>query len=168
MPRPRSHSPEMPERIVINTGPLLALARGEALDIAPGLGFEFICPAAVHAELAAGERVGFQPVRPGWLRIVELDRPLDRVARATLGEAEAAVIQLAIEQGITRVCIDETKARQAALAAGLNVTGALGLLLLAKKRGLLPRRRPIGQRMVAAGTWYEPKPIERILDAAGE
>lgn len=158
----------MPERIVINTGPLLALARGAVLDIVPALGFDFLCPLEVRAELDAGERAGFPPIRPTWLEFRELARPLDRIARATLDDAEAAVIQLALEQGLTRVCIDETKARQAARTAGLSVIGTLGLLLLAKKRGLLPSVRPVVERIVAAGAWYDQKLIERILSAAGE
>ena len=158
----------MPERIVINTGPLRALARGGALDVAAGLGFEIVCPPQVRAELDTGAQAGLAPIRPTWLLVVNLGRPLDPVARATLDDAEAAVIQLALEQGITRVCVDETKARQAALAAGLSVTGSLGLLLLAKKRGLLPRLRPVIEHIVGAGTWYHPQLIERILLAGGE
>lgn len=158
----------MPERIVINTGPLLALARGDVIDIAPALGFEFVCPPEVRAELDAGEQAGLAPIRPTWLRVVAHERRLDPVARATLDDAEAAVIQLAVEQAIARVCIDETKGRQAALAAGLSVTGTLGLLLLAKKRGLLPKLGPVIAQILRAGVWYDPKLIERILSDAGE
>jgi predicted nucleic acid-binding protein len=158
----------MPERIVINTGPLLALSRGGVLDLGASLGFEFVCPPEVRAELDAGEQAGLQAIRPAWLRTIELARPPDPVARATLDDAEAAVIQLAVEQGIARVCIAETKARHAALAAGLSVTGTLGLLLLAKNRGLLRSLRPVVEEIVSAGAWYDPKLIERILSAAGE
>ena len=40
-----------------------------------------------------------------------------------------------------RVCIDETKGRQTALAVGLKVTGALGLLARAKTLGLISELR---------------------------
>jgi predicted nucleic acid-binding protein len=50
------------------------------------------------------------------------------IARAELGAGEAAVIQLALEQGIAVVAIDERKGRRAALSVGLRVTGSLGLL----------------------------------------
>jgi predicted nucleic acid-binding protein len=41
---------------------------------------------------------------------------IDAVARAELGAGEAAVIQLALEQGIAVVAIDERKGRRAALS----------------------------------------------------
>ena len=66
----------MTERIVINTGPLIALAKAEALDVAARLPLEFICPPQVHEELAAGVRAGHLTVEPAWLRVVELSAPL--------------------------------------------------------------------------------------------
>ena len=44
----------MAERIVINTGPLIALARMGALDIGAQLPYEFICPLEVKDELDDG------------------------------------------------------------------------------------------------------------------
>ena len=41
----------MAERIVINTGPLIALARMDALDVAGQLPYQFICPSQVREEL---------------------------------------------------------------------------------------------------------------------
>lgn len=47
------------ERIVINTGPLIALARAEALDLAGRLPLRFICPREVREELDAGTAEGY-------------------------------------------------------------------------------------------------------------
>jgi len=118
---------------VINTGPLITLDRIGGLDIPGKLPFDFICPAEVRAELDEGRRTGYSDVSPDWLWIEQLRAPLSRVAASALDTGEAAVIQLVLERGIAWVCIDEWKGRRAALAAGLKVTGVLGLLGLAKQ-----------------------------------
>jgi predicted nucleic acid-binding protein len=56
----------MAERIVINTGPLITLARMEALDVPGQLAHEFICAQAVQAELEAGAVAGHPIVNPSW------------------------------------------------------------------------------------------------------
>lgn len=60
----------MAERLVINTGPLLALARGNVLDVVSAVSLEIVCPPEVRAELDAGQRAGLTPIRPPWLTIV--------------------------------------------------------------------------------------------------
>lgn len=117
----------MAERLVVNTGPLIALRRAEALDFVGRLPVEFLSPAEVRAELLEGARHGHPPISPEWVRFVALAKPLDLVARANLGAGEAAVIELALQEGIPRVVIDERRGRRAALAVGLQVTGTLGL-----------------------------------------
>ena len=44
----------MAERLVVNTGPLIALARIEVLDVIGRLPFEIICPQEVRDELDEG------------------------------------------------------------------------------------------------------------------
>ena len=48
----------MAERIVINTGPLIALARMDALDAIGQLPVEFVCPSEVRQELDEGAAQG--------------------------------------------------------------------------------------------------------------
>src|SRR5687768_1333031 len=118
----------MTEKIVVNTSPLLALAKRQALDPVGKLSFDFICPAEVEAEILAGAIQGYETEIPAWLNIVSLKNPLSPLAVAILDTGEAAVIQLALENNISYVCIDELKGRRAVLAVGLKVVGSLGLL----------------------------------------
>jgi predicted nucleic acid-binding protein len=52
-----------------------------------------------------------------------------------LGAGESEVIELAISLENVIVVIDEKKGRAAAVAAGLRVTGTVGVLLEARERG---------------------------------
>ncbi|HDP34024.1 MAG TPA: DUF3368 domain-containing protein [Candidatus Hydrogenedentes bacterium] len=158
----------MDERIVMNTGPLIALARIDALEIIGSLPFGFVAPAEVCAELRAGEQQGHLPAIPGWLRECVVGAPLSAVAVSLLDAGEAAVIQLALEQNISRVCIDEWKGRRAACSAGLNVIGTLGLIGLAKARHIIPAMRPYVEKALAVGIYYDLELLEEVLQAAGE
>ena len=92
----------------------------------------------MREELLEGVRHGHAAVSPPWVRFAGLSKPLDLVARANLGAGEAAVIELALQEGVPRVVIDERRGRRAALAVGLHVTGTLGLLGRAKELGIVP------------------------------
>lgn len=158
----------MPERIVINTGPLIALARIEALEPVGRLPFEFLCPQEVRDELDQGSEVGHLRVEPSWLSVVSLSEPPSPITLAVLDLGEAAVIHLALERKIPRVCIDEWKGRRAAVAAGLRVSGALGLLARAKTEGLIPALRPLVEKASEMGIRYHPDLIRQVLSAVGE
>ncbi len=158
----------MAERIVIDTGPLIALSRAEALDLIGQLSIEFLCPSEVRQELEEGAASGHLPIMPDWLQVVSLQRPPHPVSRATLDLGEAAVIELALDQKIDRVCIDDWKGRRTALALGLQVTGTLGLLGRAKRDGLVPAVRPWIEKLTQAGIWYDAELLRRFLEALGE
>ncbi len=158
----------MAERIVINTGPLIALASSDVIDIVGKLPYEFFCPQEVRNELDNGQTRAYLKIKPTWLTVLPCASPLHPVAVASLDVGEAAVIQLAMEQGIGRVCIDESKGRRTAQAVGLKVTGALGLLARAKTLGLVPALAPLVERMIHHGAWYDPELVRRVLAGVGE
>ncbi|MCF3609283.1 hypothetical protein L2E81_22920 [Planktothrix agardhii 1033] len=53
----------------------------------------------------------------------------------SLDIGEASVIQLALNENIPTVCIDESVGRRIARLSGLSVTGSIGILLRAKQEG---------------------------------
>ncbi len=158
----------MAEPIVINTGPLLAFARADLLDLVRKLPFDFIYPDEVRREIADGVIKGYPKAYPEWMTQEALSSPIDRVAQFALDSGEAAVIQLALEKGIQRVCIDEKKGRLVAQGIGLSVTGSLGLMIRAKKLNLIPKLRPIIQNLKRTGTFYKEDLVRYVLHEVGE
>lgn len=158
----------MIEKIVINTSPLLAFSKMQAFDFIGQLAFEFICPAEVENEILNGANQGYDVQIPEWLKIESLKFPLSSLAVASLDVGEAAVIQLALEQDIETVCIDELKGRRAANAVGLRVVGSLGLLGRAKTDGLIVEVKSFLQKAKSAGIYYDEKLIENYLKSLGE
>jgi predicted nucleic acid-binding protein len=122
----------------------------------------------VRDELDEGVRRGYVSVSTPWLRFFEVTSPtIDAVARADLGAGERATIQLAIEQGIDVVAIDERRGRQIARSVGLRVTGSLGLLGRAKTLGIVPAVRPYVERLRAGG-WFAAGLLERFVASLDE
>jgi predicted nucleic acid-binding protein len=158
----------MAEKIVINTGPLIALSKMQAFEVVEKLQFDFICPTEVKAELLAGEQIGYTIDLPSWLEIVTLENPISPLAIASLDSGEAAVIHLALEKDISLVCIDEVKGRRAANAVGLKVVGSLGLLGRAKNLGVIAEIAPFIQKAKGAGIYYDDDLISVFLNAFGE
>lgn len=156
------------ERIVMDTGPLILLAKIDALPVLTALPFRYIAPPNVLRELDAGPAFGHPPVEAPWLEVCALREPLPSYALATLDDGEAAVIQVALEQGIRAVCLDDRRGRRVAKALGLEVAGLLGLLIRAKRLGIIDALRPYTDKLILAGARYSPALLREVLADAGE
>jgi predicted nucleic acid-binding protein len=150
-------------RIVIDTGPLILLAKVEALPIVSQLPHRLIAPQTVMDELAAGLAFGYQAVDAPWLQVADLHLPIPAMIRATLDDGEAAVIQMALEQNISTVCLDDLRGRRLAKAIGLSVVGVLGLLGKAKTLGLIPALQPYADKLLAVGARYSSELVSRMI-----
>jgi predicted nucleic acid-binding protein len=151
------------EPVVIDTGPLILLAKIEALPYIAQLPHTFVVPQAVMDELAAGESLGYQQVDAPWLTVMPTPLSVPALIRVTLGAGEAAVIELAQEQNISVVCLDDLRARRMAQAAGLRPVGVLGLLAKAKRLNIIPAMTPYVERLLDVGAHYAPELVAKIL-----
>ncbi len=158
----------MIEKIVTNTSPLLAFSKMQVFEIIGKLPFEFICPAEVESEILVGAKQGYDVEIPDWLKVENLQSNLSPIAVASLDIGEAAVIQLAIEQNIETVCIDELKGRRAALAVGLKIVGSLGLLGKSKTLGIINEIKPYIEKAKDNGIFYDENLIRVFLKSFGE
>jgi predicted nucleic acid-binding protein len=158
---------------VINTGPIIALvAARQSLEILPLLYSKLILPRAVWNELMAGGS-GCREIKAleSLANAVEIPPEDIHVADtrvATLDAGEAAVVQTALDTGISRVIIDEKLGRKVAADCGLKVTGSLGVLVRAKNLGLIVSITPSLQSMARAGVRISPLLRRLALEQAGE
>ncbi|MBR8834591.1 MAG: DUF3368 domain-containing protein [Stigonema ocellatum SAG 48.90 = DSM 106950] len=78
-------------------------------------------------------------------------------------------IALALETGEQRILLDEREARQVAQSLGLQVIGTLGILLLAKNRGIITQVQPLLDAMMdTAQYWVSRTLYKQVLQQAGE
>lgn len=163
----------MPEKrdIVINTGPLLALAATGRLDVLPTLFRRIVVSVEVAREIAAGGRAQFAVAELSAATFLEKRStvtPLTPFLSTALDAGEASVIALALAEKIPTVCIDETSGRRLARLHGLSVTGSLGVLLQAKHQGMPVKLRDAIQRMRQRGIWLGELLEAECLRPAGE
>ena len=108
-------------------------------------------------------------VDEGWIKIESPSSvPPAAPALAQLGAGEREAIQLAFERHATLI-IDEAEGRAVALQLGIKLSGTLGVLVEAKRRGLLTRVRPEVERLIGETTFRLSENVrQHILQLAGE
>ena len=133
--------------VVSNTSPVLNLAIIDRLSLLRQQFEEIWIPSAVLEEMRVEEDLpGSQAVRDameaGWLRVEEVkDRPLVQVLQRDLDKGEAEAVALALQMKAEWTLLDEREGRRVAKSLGLKVTGVLGILLRAWRKGELPSLR---------------------------
>jgi hypothetical protein len=141
--------------VVANAGPLIALARIGHFPLLHALFGELSVPPAVREEVLS---VGV--ARPGadefaaasWIRVVDVpDTVAVQLLRERLGAGESEAIVLAIQVHADLLLIDEARGRRVAEMSGLTRTGTIGVILAAKRRGLVQAATPLLDDLVAAG-----------------
>lgn len=159
--------------IVINTGPVIALvAATGSLNWLAALYRIVTIPHEVFAEIDAGG-----PDNPeaatvlAATDVIRLLEPANSISEALLHEldlGEASVIHATLAHHIPTVAIDEKAGRRIARLNGLKVTGSLGILIRAKKQGLIDNLTDCIARMRDKGIWISPSLIQLALIEVGE
>lgn len=157
--------------LALDAGPLIALARIDLLDL-PARLFE----AAVTTSTVVGEctqspeysetaRI-LAALTSGVIRQVEARAPAPDAFR-NLDPGEASVLQLA-RQHRCAVLLDDLAARNQAKRAGTPVLGTCGLLVLARRQGMVGPLAPILDDLSRSGYYLGKALIEQTLERAGE
>jgi predicted nucleic acid-binding protein len=159
---------------VSNTSPLSNLASIGRLELLKSQFSEVRIPSAVARELAAhpdpAATAALDAALREWIRIVPPeDTPLFRMLRRQVDSGEAEAIALAADLKADIVIIDEQEGRALARQAGLSVTGTLGVLLRAKRSGLIRLIKPEIQALRNRARFFLSASLEaEVLSAAGE
>jgi predicted nucleic acid-binding protein len=81
---------------------------------------------------------------------------------------ESSVLALGLAHPNTEVIIDDLAGRKCADSLDIPVRGTLGLVLAAKKRGVIPEARPVIEDMMSAGLYLSKRVLDRALEKVGE
>lgn len=156
--------------LVCDTSPLKCLHQLGLLGILPDLSSGVLVPPAVVAEIAVGRGLGIDLPDLATQHWITIRAPVGLapiLPSLNLGRGELAVLALAMECA-DAVAVDDRLARQAALSLGLRLTGTLGLLLDAKRAGLVPAVEPSLDRIQALGFRVSTRTRTAVLKLAGE
>ena len=152
--------------VVSDTSPLNYLVLIELQDILPKLFGRILIPGAVNQELrspAVPDAIQrFLAAAPDWLQThasFEIEQE-----RRNLDAGEREAISLALRVSADLVLLDERRGRRAARDHGLAVSGTLGVLDLADRRGFVRLQDAI-DRLKATSFRVSPNVLRRFRSA---
>lgn len=157
--------------VVSDTSPIINLSVAGHLDL-----LRLLYERVLICETVAEELKQFGPNQPGvealdleWIEIRGIqDKARLEVELERLDAGEAETIVLALESHADWTLIDERHGRERAESLGLKVVGLLGVLLDAKKNGLIAEIKPAIESLQNFGFFMRPALVAEVLKLAGE
>ncbi|MFO1434647.1 MAG: DUF3368 domain-containing protein [Candidatus Competibacteraceae bacterium] len=155
---------------VINASPLIILARIGQLNLLERLSMNVTVPDAVIKEVQAGLSIdssttaAIEWAKQRWLA----DLPIpENIAIWGLGAGESQVITHCLGNKNTAV-LDDLAARRCATVHGVCMIGTLGIIVTAKRAGLILLARPVVEQAMIAGLYLDTQLVQSVLASIGE
>lgn len=161
----------MGERWILNASPTIVMAKIGKLDLLTSLPDEVILPNAVAEEIKAGPEgdAARSAVEAGLFRMIETPDPSPELIAWDLGAGETSVISYAIENPSWTAILDDGAARRCAASFRIPVKGSLAIVLIARKRGIIPSAKQTLQAMRDVGLYMDDRIIRQALkETVGE
>jgi predicted nucleic acid-binding protein len=153
--------------VVADTGPLNYLVLIDAVDVLPRLFDRTFIPAAVYRELThleapAAVRAWIAKL-PDWVEIrPDPDYKSNDPEEMALDEGERAAIALALAINADLILMDDRAGAAVAHRRGFTVTGTLGVLDLAARRGIIDLARAF-ETLRTTNFRYRPEIMDALL-----
>jgi len=159
------------DRVVVNASPLITLFKSGQAQLLQALFGRIYVPDAVWLEVASKaheDEAARGLANATWaLRLAPL--PLDPLVLAwDAGPGETEVLTYARANPDVRAIVDDDYARRCARSLGVRTLGTCGVLVLAKRRGIVTSVEPGLRALTDAGLWLSPSLIRAVLSEAGE
>lgn len=155
--------------IVSNTTPIITFSVVNKMWILESLFPEIRIPPAVFKELTAKPLPGYDILKSKSFSIAEIkETDWLSLIEEELGAGEAEAILLAKELKADTLLMDEQAGRRAATRLKIPIAGSLGILLAARRTGVIKAIRPILYDLRSKGRWFSLDIINSVLKSAGE
>lgn len=161
----------MNEYWVLDASPIILLGKADLLKTVSPLAKVWIIPGGVIRKVEAKRPVESYLSEISYSSEVvqeNVSQIHPSIAAWDLGRGESEVLTLALEKPGTGVVLDDLQARKCAALLDISLIGSLGLILLAKRKGLLNLAKPEIERLKAVGLHIDSVMLTRILTRIGE
>ena len=159
-------------RVIVNSTPLIALCNISRLDLLQKVYGRIVIPQAVFDEVTEKDDSACRQIkqRPDWIEVKQIsDNSQKQMYRAKLHDGEVEVMILAQELPTADLLIiDDNAAKKTAKFLGLHVTGTLGVLLKAKRMGLVEEIAPLIEDLCKNGFYVDETVKAMALKQASE
>ena len=130
--------------IICDSSPLIALSIIDKLDLLDILFNDVLVPVSVFNEINMQGKPESKRISE-WATgkvTASINNPLRQSFSLLLDAGESEAMSLYFEKNADFLLIDEKKGRKIAIYNKINIVGSLGILLLAKQKGLLFSLKP--------------------------
>ena len=154
--------------VIADAGPIFSLATLDLFPILDKLFEEVYIPYAVWKEISQYEDKPFHKIICEFFenRVINIKGFNELAFVLDYGESEA--ILLYKELNANYLVIDDKKARDIAEYLNINCLGTLGLLVAAKKKGLIANLKPTFEKLLSNKRYYSKDLLNQILSENGE
>ena len=152
--------------IIGDSSALVALATMDRLELLEEIFDTIYVPQAVYEEVSISykpQSVKLKKFLANKVVTVTLD-----ISKMGLGQGELEAIALYKNKNADFLLIDDRRAKNFAKLNGLNIIGSLGVMILAKDRGLLLTIRDDLEKLVESSLFISQSLIDRVLEEVGE
>ena len=155
----------MSDRWVLNASPLIVFGKIGQLDLLTRLPKGVVVPRAVANELVMGPEndAARLAIETEQFQLVDAQEPTPELAAWDLGSGETAVLSYALANPGWTAILDDGAARKCAVTFDIDVKGSLAIVILAKKRGLIPQAKQLLHTMQEVGLRLDERTIRRAL-----
>jgi predicted nucleic acid-binding protein len=103
-----------------------------------------------------------------WLTVVPNPGMPEAIRAFKLDAGEAAVLALAYGDRESEVVLDDLAGRRCAARLGIPCIGSVGIVLAAKRLGMIATARPVIEQLLMSGLYLDDELVEDILKRIGE
>lgn len=147
--------------VVSDTSCFIALTNIEGLSLLQKLYKQIYTTSIVIKEF--GDKL------PNWVKLIEVeDLQKQKLLEFQIDKGEASAVVMALEQSADLIIVDDNKARLVAKKLGLQVTGTLGIIIKAKKAGVITSAKPLLENLRRTNFRISDDLLNEALMLAGE
>lgn len=155
--------------VIADSSALVALSVCDSLLLLDALFGEVKVPQAVYDEVCIANKAESQALKAYLAGKVCSATSITHIEKSNgLGKGELAAISLYKQLSADLLLIDDARAKKVAYLNNLEVMGSLGILLLAKKNGLIPTIKPFLTRLRCSDIFVSKHLLDQMLVMAGE
>lgn len=159
------------EKVVINASPFILICKSGLIELLPNLFTEILMPEAVMEEIVDGGDIAtekFYEYENKEITICSVNI-VQEVLVWNLGDGETEVLSFAFSNNPNYTAlIDDRAARKCAETLGIKTLGTGGILVLAKKRGLIDSVSEALEKLKSVGLYISDEIVEILKVQAGE
>jgi predicted nucleic acid-binding protein len=161
----------MCDDFILNASPMILLGKADLLKTISPLAKSWIIPKGVVREVEKKRSIEL------YLSCLSCNSQVIQKSTSTLhpliaawdlGQGESEVLSLALENDSAFAVLDDLQARKCATLFDIPLIGSIGLIILAKRKGLIDLAKPKIESLKAAGLYIDATMLDRIYTRIGE